>query len=148
MLEKSKKAWDSKLRMEVWEDRITVKKSTGRSPFELVYGAQDRIPMQNLLPAYKFILQEDLDILEPMEDRMEQLVELDEIRRLAQEQNTQIESQVKYLFDKREKDKKFNENDMVLLWNTRCQDKGKHGKFEGLWIGPFVITSLHCQMIT
>jgi len=29
---------------------------------------------------------------------------------------------------------------MVLMWNARAQEKGKHGKFEALWIGPFVIT--------
>lgn len=71
MLEKNKKAWDSKLRMVVWENKITVKKSTSRSPFQLVYGAQARMLVENLLPAYKFILQEDLDILELMEDIIE-----------------------------------------------------------------------------
>lgn len=53
MLEKNKKSWDSKLRMAIWADRITVKKSTSRSPFELVYGEQARMLMQNLLPTYK-----------------------------------------------------------------------------------------------
>lgn len=76
-----------------------------------------------------------------MEDRIEQLVEVDEIRSLAQEKNTKMQSQIKYLFDKKEKDRKFEESDMALLWNARCQDKGKHGKFEALWIGHFVITS-------
>lgn len=26
------------------------------------------------------------------------------------------------------------------MWNARARDKGKHDKFEYLWIGPFVIT--------
>jgi len=29
---------------------------------------------------------------------------------------------------------------MVLMWNSRAQEKDKHGKFEALWVGPFVIT--------
>jgi hypothetical protein len=27
----------------------------------------------------------------------------------------------------------------VLKWDALKQDKGKHGKFEALWIGPFKI---------
>jgi hypothetical protein len=41
------------------------------------------MPLLNLFPVHKFILQEDLDILEPMEERIEQLEELDEIRRVC-----------------------------------------------------------------
>lgn len=33
-LGKKKRAWDSKLKMVVWADRITIKKSMGTSPFE------------------------------------------------------------------------------------------------------------------
>lgn len=43
------------------------------------------------------------------------------------------------MFDKKEKDRKFEENDLVLMWNGRCQEKGKHGKFEALWLGCFVV---------
>lgn len=98
MLNHNKKAWDSKLRLAFWVDRITVKNSTSKSPFELVYGTQARITMKNLLPVYKFILQKDLYILEPMEDRMEQLEKLDEVRNLAQECNEKTQSQMKHLF--------------------------------------------------
>ena len=34
----NKKAWDSKIKYALWTDRITKKISTGKSPFELVYG--------------------------------------------------------------------------------------------------------------
>lgn len=36
MLDKNKKAWDSKLRLALWADRVTMKKATKKSPFELV----------------------------------------------------------------------------------------------------------------
>jgi hypothetical protein len=29
--------------------------------------------------------------------------------------------------------------DLVLKWDAPKQGKGKHGKFEALWIGPFNI---------
>jgi len=30
----------------------------------------------------------------------------------------------------------------VLKWNSRREDKGKHGKFENLWKGPYIISAL------
>jgi hypothetical protein len=30
----------------------------------------------------------------------------------------------------------------VLKWDAPKQDKGKHGKFEALWIGPFNISEV------
>lgn len=74
-----------------------------------------------------------------MEERMEHLAELDEIKRMAQKKNVKLQSQMKYLFDKKAKDRKFEVNDLVLMWNARCRENGKHGKFEALWLGPFVI---------
>ena len=35
-----KKAWDSKLHLEILADRVHVKKALGVSPFDLVYGIQ------------------------------------------------------------------------------------------------------------
>lgn len=78
--------------MDMWANRITVKKEIRKPPFELVYGTQARMPLQNLLLVYNFILQEDLNILDPMEERMEQLAKLDEIRRMAQNQNEKLQS--------------------------------------------------------
>jgi hypothetical protein len=25
------------------------------------------------------------------------------------------------------------------MWNARLEDKGKHGKFDAIWLGPFLI---------
>ena len=43
------------------------------------------------------------------------------------------------MFDKRAKVDNFQVGYWVLKWDTVSQDKGKHGKFDSLWIGPFVI---------
>jgi hypothetical protein len=32
--------------------------------------------------------------------------------------------------------------DLVLKWDALKQDKGKHGKFEALWICPFKISEV------
>lgn len=26
---------------------------------------------------------------------------------------------------------------MVLMWNARMEDKGKHGNFDPIWFGPY-----------
>jgi transposase InsO family protein len=44
MLEDNKKAWDSKLKFSLWDDRVTVKISLGLSPFQLVDGIEAIFP--------------------------------------------------------------------------------------------------------
>lgn len=36
---------------------------------------------------------------------------------------------------------KFQIEDIVLKWDARNKDKGKHDKFENLWKGPFKIAT-------
>lgn len=36
-LDDNKKAWDSKLQLAIWADRVTMKKAIGVAPFDLVY---------------------------------------------------------------------------------------------------------------
>ena len=52
------------------------------------------------------------------------------------------QQKIKVMFDKREKVDNFQVGDWVLKWNTVRQDKGKHGKFDSLRIGPFVIAQI------
>ena len=43
------------------------------------------------------------------------------------------------MFDKRDKADSFNPGDLVLKWDVKYEDKGKHGKFDELWKGPYSI---------
>jgi hypothetical protein len=36
----------------------------------------------------------------------------------------------------------FQLGDLVLKWDAPKQDKGKHDKFEALWMGPFKISNV------
>ena len=58
LLEDNKKNWDSKLKYALWADRVTIKKSTGNSPFKLVYGTEVVFPIQLTLPVEKFLQEE------------------------------------------------------------------------------------------
>jgi hypothetical protein len=53
MLEDNKKEWDSKLKFYLWDDTVTVKRSLGLSPFQLMYGVEAIFPSQLALPMEK-----------------------------------------------------------------------------------------------
>ena len=72
----NKKAWDSKLSLAVWANRVTVKKAIGVDPFDLVYGIHARLPQNNLMNLYKFVQKYDDDITDDMQERMDELVGL------------------------------------------------------------------------
>jgi hypothetical protein len=75
LLEDNKKAWDSKLKFSLWDDRVTTKRSLGLSPFQLVYGVEAIFPTQLAFPVEKFL--QDYQV-EPddMVRRIQQLVEV------------------------------------------------------------------------
>lgn len=49
------------------------------------------------------------------------------------------QQKMKSLFDKKAKDRPLHPGDLVLRWDVRREDKGKHGKFDPLCFGPFRI---------
>lgn len=79
LLEDNKKNWDAKLKYALWADRVTIKKSTGSSPFKLVYGTNAIFPIQLTLPVEK-LLQTAQDEEDDMADRITDLTELYHIR--------------------------------------------------------------------
>jgi hypothetical protein len=49
---------------------------------------------------------------------------------------------MKESFDKKDKEDVFQTWDLVLKSDAYRQDKGKHGKFDTLWTGPFIISQM------
>ena len=45
----------------------------------------------------------------------------------------------KSFFDRRTKADDFNLGVSILKWDSRREDKGKPGKFDNLWKGPYII---------
>ena len=50
-----------------------------------------------------------------------------------------IQDKIKKIFDKKTKADDFYIGDKVLKWDFRREEKGKHGKFDFLWQGPYII---------
>jgi hypothetical protein len=52
------------------------------------------------------------------------------------------QQRIKQIFDRKSSKEDFQLGDLVLKWDAPKQDKGKHGKFEALWIRPFKISEV------
>jgi hypothetical protein len=55
------------------------------------------------------------------------------------------QDKIKKYFDRNTKEDDFKPGDLVLRWDARNEDKGKHGKFDHLWLGPFKIVAYHAN---
>jgi hypothetical protein len=77
MLEDKKKAWDLKIKFSLWADRVTVKRSFGLSPFQLVYGVEAIFPSHRALLVAKFF-QDYQGEPDHMIRRIQQVVEVEQ----------------------------------------------------------------------
>ena len=53
----NKRSWDNKIKYALWENRITTKTSTGKTPFELVYGLEAKLPVNLQIAILCFVQQ-------------------------------------------------------------------------------------------
>jgi hypothetical protein len=117
------------------------KKSLGTSPFQLVYGTEAVFPTQLVLPVVKFF-QDYEGEPDHMVRRIHQMVEVQQIREQVMDVAHSRKQKVKQAFDRKVRKKEFEVEDLVLKWDAPRQDKGKHSKFDALWIGPFRISEV------
>jgi hypothetical protein len=118
---------------------VTTKRSLGISPFQLVYGTEAVFPSQLALPVEK-LFQDYHGEPDDMIRRIHQLVEVQQTREQVMDRAHDRQQKIKQAFDKKSIQEDFLLGDLVLKWDAPRQDKGKHGKFESLWIGPFQIS--------
>ena len=79
LLEDNKKAWHTKLKYALWANRISTKRAIGMSPFQLVYGVEVIFPASLGVPVMK-LLRDPLDEPNPIQRRINQIIELNEVR--------------------------------------------------------------------
>jgi len=140
MLEINKKSWHKKLVNALWADRVSQKKSIGMSPFELVYGTDVVFPTSLSVPVEKF-LQEAGGEEDPMQRRISQMIHLQQTRDEVLQNSLKLQERIKNIYDQKAKPYDFQIDDVVLRWDARNEDKGKHGKFDNLWKGPYKIAA-------
>eukprot|EP00253_Pinus_taeda_P027664 PITA_27664 len=124
----------------LWADQVSQKKSIGTSPFELVYGIDTIFPTSLTTPVVK-LLQEAGSEEDPMQRRLNQMVHLQQTREEVFKNTSKLQEKIKKIYDRKAKVDKFQVDDVVLKWDARNEEKGKHGKFKNLWKGPFKIVA-------
>jgi hypothetical protein len=134
----NKRSWDNKIKFALWSDRITKKSSTGKSPFELVCGLDVTLPVHMKLLVYHLVQKYGLD-KDFHQNRIDQIIELDENRRKALDQSIKNQENINKTFDKSSRQIYFQEGDAVLLWETWKEKPRIHGKFDSLWAVPYII---------
>jgi hypothetical protein len=140
VLTENKKAWHIHLKYALWENWIDTKKSIGMSPFQMVYGTDVVLPINLALPVMK-LWQDANEEPNDVTRRINQIIEVQQNRAEVDDRLQKYQDNMKSLFDKKEKDMEFLPGDLVLKWDARKEDAGKHGKFDHLWFGPFRIAS-------
>ena len=136
----NKKSWDRKIKYALWENQITTNTSTGKTPFEMVYGIEAKLPVNLQIPILCFAQQYATDE-EAIQGRINQLIELDESRRNTLSQMGRNQEKIKNTFDHKAKERNFTKGDLVLLWDKRKEKPGMHKKLDSLWTGPYKIMS-------
>eukprot|EP00253_Pinus_taeda_P025557 PITA_25557 len=137
-----KKSRDSHLIYAIWANRITPKRSTGKYPFQLIYGKDAIFPTNLAFPILKF-LQDSTDEPHDFSRRINQIIKLNnENRDEVQYKLMKYQNKMKTLFDRRARERDFKEGDVVLRWDARREEKGKHGKFDNLWFRPLTIAKV------
>jgi hypothetical protein len=74
----NKDDWDLRVPIMLWAYRTTCKKLTMQTPFKLFYGLEAVVPMEYLVPSLIIAAFIDMDDTVDVQDRIAQLVELEE----------------------------------------------------------------------
>ena len=77
-----------------------------------------------------------------MQRRIYEMIELQHSREKMDEKEQLYRLKIKSRFDRNIKENTFSVGDMVLRWDARKEQKGKHGKFDNLWFGPFLVSKI------
>jgi hypothetical protein len=131
--------WHTLLTYTLWVDRTTTKVSTGCTPFQLVYGQEAILPTELEISSLRLILQVEELNFSNISQRMNALLALEEQRTFSLDNIKRRQQILKRYFNKSAKAVKFNVNEKVSLWDSTHVDRGRHSKFQKLWLGPFKI---------
>jgi hypothetical protein len=139
LIEDKPRQWHTLLTYALWADRTTTKVSIGCTPFHLVYGQESILPTDIELSSLRLMLQVEELNSSDVSQRMNALLGLEVQRTFALDNIRRRQHIVKRYFNKSVKAVKIKVNEKVLLWDSAHVDRGRHSKFQKLWLGPFKI---------
>ena len=142
----SPQLWPQYLALALWADRISVRRSTGYSAFELLYGRECLLPVELMIESWQTV---DWDAVQSREDlilaRMQQLDNRRVTETLAAENLRNSRKGNKTYFDQhhrlRPESQQLRVGDLVLLFDSALQ-KTRNTKLLDNWRGPYRITEV------
>eukprot|EP00253_Pinus_taeda_P017273 PITA_17273 len=132
----NKKDWANRLVEATWAYNTTWKTTTGCTPYELVYGKKALLSIEFEFNTLRMAAQLDLDLSHAQKERLLQLNGLDEYKLKALLHTEVVQLQRKIWHD-RNIEKKFQEQDWALLYDSRYKDF--KGKLRTRWLGPYTM---------
>eukprot|EP00253_Pinus_taeda_P020727 PITA_20727 len=139
-IEQNHKNWHKSLIFALWANRITQKASIGSSPFNLVYGKEAVLPKNLVLPSLDLVQFIKESPSSSIQLRHDQILKLEEEREKDKVIHAKHQQIIKSSFDSVSSgSKQFQVGDLVLKWDKAHEDKGKHTKFQKMWVRPFLV---------
>ncbi|XP_071727787.1 uncharacterized protein [Rutidosis leptorrhynchoides] len=135
----SQTKWVDEVPYVLWVHRTTPKRSTGETPFSLVYGTEAVIPAEIRVPTERILA---FDIENNSSILRENLNLLEERRIMAAIRQADAKQKMAKYYNKRVRYVQFKEGDLVLRDNEASRQE-KQGKLGLRWEGPYKITKAH-----
>eukprot|EP00253_Pinus_taeda_P014336 PITA_14336 len=121
-------------------NRVTPKVALGNSPYFLVYGKEAILPPNVTLPSLQLSQDSRGTPSTLLQERINQLMRLEEFRDKARNKFRNHQMIVKRWFDHHlARDKYYQVGELLLKWDKLNEPKGKHMKFQHLWLGLFQV---------
>ena len=133
--------WTQHLSSVLWADRVTTRRSTGYSPFQLVYGQECILPVEfdaKTWTTLDWSRKGPISTAELLALRARQLERREEDLVKVAESIKQSRLQNKDYFDRhmRKRNRPIVAGDLVLLYNSQL-DKQWSKKLDNRWLGPY-----------
>ncbi|KAH9305173.1 hypothetical protein KI387_009577 [Taxus chinensis] len=140
--------WDDKVSAVLWAYRTTYKRLNKATPFQLVFGMEVVLLVEFMLPSLRIACAGGLADEQALEERIDELMKLDERRSLARWSQTIEKAKQKAWHDHHIRNKKFEVGKMVLLYDSKFLRHPR--KLKVHWLGPYTISyifdSCACQL--
>ena len=141
-----KTEWHKYLPTALWADRITTRRTTGKSPFELVFGAAPLLPVDIEFETWLFTeWRKRMSTSELLEARMRQIARRDEdlveaLRKLAESRRISVAYLDKKMAHRLRQP--LRPGTLVLQHDTKLTKQWSH-RVKDRWFGPFVVERQH-----
>ncbi|XP_074298651.1 uncharacterized protein LOC141629572 [Silene latifolia] len=144
LVAKSKRDWHERIGEALWAYRTTYKTPTQETPYALVYGVEDVLPLELQIPSLHIAIQEGLTDDENDKLRLAELEALDEKRLEAQQKLQCYQTRLSRAFNKKVRPRSFQVGDLVLAVRRPIITSHKPvGKFTSKWDGPYVVQEVY-----